>query len=80
MLKLIPDERPSIREAYKQYEQLKITKLAEDFNQAQANNTFLQGQGVDNFDELRRNLDKHHIAGADIEAIIIEAVNNNSSA
>ena len=81
MLKLIPEVRPSIQEAYKRYQRLTATKLDEKLAQSEKDreksekiNTFLQDQVIDNLNEVERNLEKQQRAAADNSANILKEV------
>ena len=74
MLKLIPEVRPSIQEAYKRYQRLTATKLDETLAQSQKDKAFLQHQVMDNLNEFDKTLEKHQRATADISANILKEV------
>ena len=81
MLKLIPEVRPSIQDAYKRYQRLTATKLDEKLAQSEKDreksekvNAFLQDQVIDNLNEVERNLEKQQRAAADNSANILKEV------
>ena len=81
MLKLIPEVRPSIQEAYKRYQRLTATKLDEklaqsekDREKAENDKAFLQDQLIDNFSDIER----HQRVAADNAANILKEVKKNS--
>ena len=74
MLKLIPEVRPSIQEAYKRYQRLTATKLDEKLAQSEKDKAFLQDQVIDNFGDI----EKHQRVAADNSANILKEVKRNS--
>ena len=77
MLKLIPEVRPSIQEAYKRYQRLTATKLDEKLVQSEKVNAFLQDQVIENLNEVERNLEKQQRDAADSSAKILKEVKNS---
>ena len=84
MLKLIPEVRPSIQEAYKRYQRLTATKLDEKLTQSEKerqksekDKAFLQDQVIDNLNEVERNLEKQQRAAADSSAKMLKEVKNS---
>ena len=78
MLKLIPEVRPTIQEAYKRYQRLTATKLDEKLAQAEKDKAFLQDQVIDNFSDMEVTLEKHQRVAADNSANILKEVKKNS--
>ena len=77
MLKLIPEVRPSIQEAYKRYQRLTATKLDEKLVQSEKVNAFLQDQVIENLSEVERNLERQQRDAADNSAKILKEVKNS---
>ena len=77
MLKLIPEVRPSIQEAYKRYQRLTATKLDEKLAQSEKDKAFLQDQVIENFSDIEITLEKHQRAAADNSANILKEVKKN---
>ena len=77
LLKLIPEIRPSIQEAYKRYQRLTATKLDEKLVQSEKVNAFLQDQVIENLNEVERNLEKQQRDAADSSAKILKEVKNS---
>ena len=84
MLKLIPEVRPSIQEAYKRYQRLTATKLDEKLAQSEKERqksekdiAFLQDQVIDTLNDVERTLEKQQRDAVDSSASILKEVRKN---
>ena len=78
MLKLLPEARPSIQEAYQRYQRITATKLEDKLVQVEKDKTILQDQVIDSLNGIEITLGKHQRAAADNTANILKEVNKKS--